>query len=122
MPHTASLSHLLDVLAAGGIAAYLQPSSDLNPVTRTTTVPARPTDRLYEVLNGVKNLKALLMEVSFPNAQQELATASGHRACSKNASATSATPIMPSQMALTPTNHRMNATATPLGGSQYGTR
>ncbi|MEJ3745246.1 DUF308 domain-containing protein [Actinomycetes bacterium KLBMP 9797] len=39
--------HLLDVLAAGGIAAYLQPSSDLNPVTRTTTVPARPTDRLY---------------------------------------------------------------------------
>jgi hypothetical protein len=39
--------HLLDVLAAGGIAAYLQPSSDLNPVTRTTTVPPRPTDRLY---------------------------------------------------------------------------
>jgi hypothetical protein len=39
--------HLLDVLAAGGIAAYLQPASDLNPVTRTTTVPARPTDRLY---------------------------------------------------------------------------
>nr|MDT0662146.1 DUF308 domain-containing protein [Micromonospora sp. DSM 115978] len=39
--------HLLDVLAAGGIAAYLQPSADLNPVTRTTTVPPRPTDRLY---------------------------------------------------------------------------
>ncbi|WP_089157263.1 DUF308 domain-containing protein [Micromonospora sp. NBS 11-29] len=39
--------HLLDVLAAGGIAAYLQPSSDLNPVTRTTIVPARPVDRLY---------------------------------------------------------------------------
>lgn len=39
--------HLLDVLAAGGIAAYLQPSADLNPVTRTTTVPSRPTDRLY---------------------------------------------------------------------------
>jgi hypothetical protein len=39
--------HLLDVLAAGGIAAYLQPSTDLNPVTRTTTVPSRPTDRLY---------------------------------------------------------------------------
>ncbi|MEH1127561.1 DUF308 domain-containing protein [Micromonospora sp. CPCC 206061] len=39
--------HLLDVLAAGGIAAYLQPSSDLNPVTRTTTMPSRPTDRLY---------------------------------------------------------------------------
>ena len=39
--------HLLDVLGAGGIAAYLQPSSDINPVTRTTTVPARPVDRLY---------------------------------------------------------------------------
>jgi len=39
--------HLLDVLGAGGIAAYLQPSADVNPVTRTTTVPARPVDRLY---------------------------------------------------------------------------
>ncbi|MFI5838506.1 DUF308 domain-containing protein [Catenuloplanes sp. NPDC051500] len=39
--------HLLDVLAAGGIAAYLQPSSDLDPVTRTTSLPARPTDRLF---------------------------------------------------------------------------
>jgi hypothetical protein len=39
--------HLLDVLAAGGIAAYLQPSSDLNPILRTTVLPARPTDRLY---------------------------------------------------------------------------
>ncbi|GAA1538298.1 hypothetical protein GCM10009827_066770 [Dactylosporangium maewongense] len=39
--------HLLDVLAAGGIAAYLQPATDLHPVTRTTTLPARPTDRLY---------------------------------------------------------------------------
>ena len=39
--------HLLDVLAAGGIAAYLQPSADINPILRTTTFPARPTDRLY---------------------------------------------------------------------------
>jgi hypothetical protein len=39
--------HLLDVLAAGGIAAYLQPSADLNPILRTTTFPPRPTDRLY---------------------------------------------------------------------------
>ena len=39
--------HLLDVLAAGGVAAYLQPATDLHPVTRTTTLPARPTDRLY---------------------------------------------------------------------------
>jgi hypothetical protein len=39
--------HLLDVLAAGGIAAYLQPATDLHPVTRTTTLPSRPTDRLF---------------------------------------------------------------------------
>ncbi|MBB2941692.1 hypothetical protein FB565_001396 [Actinoplanes lutulentus] len=39
--------HLLDVLAAGGIAAYLQPTADLNPILRATTLPARPIDRLY---------------------------------------------------------------------------
>ena len=39
--------HLLDVLAVRGIAAYLQPASDLHPVTRTTTLPSRPTDRLF---------------------------------------------------------------------------
>src|SRR5258705_46094 len=39
--------HLLDVLGLRGIAAYLQPAADLHPVTRTTTLPTRPTDRLY---------------------------------------------------------------------------
>jgi hypothetical protein len=39
--------HLLDVLAGEGIAAYLMPATDLHPVTRTTTLPTRPTDRLY---------------------------------------------------------------------------
>jgi hypothetical protein len=39
--------HLLDVLAVAGIAAYLQPATDLHPITRTTTLPARPTDRLF---------------------------------------------------------------------------
>jgi cAMP phosphodiesterase len=37
-----------------------------------------PTDELWQVLNGVKNLKALLLETSFPNALQELADLSGH--------------------------------------------
>jgi 3',5'-cyclic-nucleotide phosphodiesterase len=37
-----------------------------------------PTDRMWEVLNEVKDLRALLMEVSFPNREQGLATASGH--------------------------------------------
>jgi len=39
--------HLLDVLAASNIGAYLQPTADLNPILRATTLPARPTDRLY---------------------------------------------------------------------------
>jgi cAMP phosphodiesterase len=37
-----------------------------------------PTTRLWELLNEVKNLRALLMEVSYPNSKQELATISGH--------------------------------------------
>jgi cAMP phosphodiesterase len=36
-----------------------------------------PTERLWKVLEGV-DLKALVMEVSFPNAEQALATVSGH--------------------------------------------
>lgn len=39
--------HLLDVLGLAGIAAYLQPAADLHPVTRTTMLPGRPTDRLF---------------------------------------------------------------------------
>ncbi|HWA75082.1 MAG TPA: 3',5'-cyclic-nucleotide phosphodiesterase [Polyangiaceae bacterium] len=37
-----------------------------------------PTDRLWELLNETPNLKALLMEVSFPNREQKVATVSGH--------------------------------------------
>ncbi len=37
-----------------------------------------PTDRLWELLSAEPNLKALLMEVSFPNREQKLATVSGH--------------------------------------------
>jgi 3',5'-cyclic-nucleotide phosphodiesterase len=37
-----------------------------------------PTTRLWELLNEVPDLKALLMEVSFPNKEQKVATISGH--------------------------------------------
>ncbi|MBW2453746.1 MAG: 3',5'-cyclic-nucleotide phosphodiesterase [Deltaproteobacteria bacterium] len=37
-----------------------------------------PTDRLWELLDETPTLKALVMEVSFPNEQQALATVSGH--------------------------------------------
>jgi cAMP phosphodiesterase len=37
-----------------------------------------PTDRLWKAVNGARNLKALLVEVSFPNSMQELADVSMH--------------------------------------------
>lgn len=37
-----------------------------------------PTDELWAVLNRTRNLKALLLETSFPNEQQRLADISGH--------------------------------------------
>jgi ribonuclease BN (tRNA processing enzyme) len=37
-----------------------------------------PTEKLWKVLNRAKNLKALLLETSFPNKLQQLADISGH--------------------------------------------
>jgi cAMP phosphodiesterase len=37
-----------------------------------------PTERLWQLLNKEPNLKALLLEVSFPDREQRLATVSGH--------------------------------------------
>lgn len=37
-----------------------------------------PTDRLWTMLDAHPNLRGLLMEVSFPNREQRLATVSGH--------------------------------------------
>jgi 3',5'-cyclic-nucleotide phosphodiesterase len=37
-----------------------------------------PTDRIWKLLAAQKNLKAMLMEVSFPNREQRLSTVSGH--------------------------------------------
>ena len=39
--------HLLDLLHAAGIAAYLEPSADVGPYTRTVFLPSPPTDRLF---------------------------------------------------------------------------
>ncbi|MGI8869543.1 MAG: hypothetical protein ACR2F6_12000 [Mycobacteriales bacterium] len=38
--------HLLDVLWAAGVPAYLEPAADMHP-TRAVTVPSPPTDRLW---------------------------------------------------------------------------
>ncbi|MEV0898090.1 DUF308 domain-containing protein [Actinoplanes sp. NPDC049802] len=56
--------HLLDVLAAGGIAAYLQPTADLNPILRATTLPARPIDRLYVDRTRLDTAKEHLQKVT----------------------------------------------------------
>ena len=39
--------HLLDVLHAAGIAAYLEPAADVGPYTRSVSLPSPPSDRLY---------------------------------------------------------------------------
>nr|WP_246405921.1 hypothetical protein [Modestobacter versicolor] len=39
--------HLLDLLEAAGIAAYLEPSTDTDAYTRTVSLPSPPSDRLY---------------------------------------------------------------------------
>jgi hypothetical protein len=39
--------HLLDLLHAVGIAAYLEPSADVEPYSRTVSLPSPPSDRLF---------------------------------------------------------------------------
>ncbi len=39
--------HLLDVLRDAGIAAYLEPATDVGPYTRTVFLPSPPADRLF---------------------------------------------------------------------------
>jgi hypothetical protein len=39
--------YLLDVLKFNGVPAYLEPSSDTDPYTRTVALPSPPTDRLW---------------------------------------------------------------------------
>lgn len=39
--------HLLDLLRAADIAAYLEPSADVEPYTRSVSLPSPPADRLF---------------------------------------------------------------------------
>src|SRR4051794_40203456 len=55
--------HLLDVLALAGIAAYLQPAADLHPISRATTLPSRPTDRLWVDQDRLDEAHAILIKV-----------------------------------------------------------
>lgn len=59
--------HLLDLLGLAGIAAYLIPSSDFEPITRTTTLPSRPTDRLWVDEQHLTEAKALIGRLDTEN-------------------------------------------------------
>ncbi len=65
--------HLLDVLGARGIAAYLQPSTDLHPITRTTSLPARPTDRLFVDREQVELARGYVRRVTAEHAAERAA-------------------------------------------------
>jgi len=69
--------HLLDVLAAAGIAAYLQPSTDLHPITRTTSLPSRPTDRLFVDREHLGTAREYLREVGADPARGAVGGAAG---------------------------------------------
>jgi hypothetical protein len=69
--------HLLDVLAGDGIAAYLLPATDLHPVTRTTTLPAVPTDRLYADREHLGTAKEYLAQLRGDEAAVTAAGADG---------------------------------------------
>jgi hypothetical protein len=66
--------HLLDVLGIVGIAAYLAPSADLNPIVRTTTFPPRPTDRLWVDRERLDEARGLLEAVQEDHEGGEEAT------------------------------------------------
>lgn len=52
--------HLLDVLEAAGIAAYLDPSSDVGPYTREVSLPSPPSDRLFVDRSRQSDARALV--------------------------------------------------------------
>jgi len=63
------VSHALD--AMGFIV-------EKNDVAVLFTLDTGPTERIWEVSRGIKNLKAVFTEVSFPNQQSEIAKISDH--------------------------------------------
>lgn len=54
--------HLLDVLREADIAAYLDPTSDVDAVTRSIALPSPPSDRLFVDRNLSEQARTLLRE------------------------------------------------------------
>jgi hypothetical protein len=69
--------HLLDLLLAAGIPAYLEPSADVGPYTRTVFLPSPPLDRLFVDRSRRAEARGLVDEHSPPGADGP--HAAGHR-------------------------------------------
>jgi hypothetical protein len=52
--------HLLDVLQAAEIAAYLEPAADVAPYTRNVSLPSPPSDRLFVDRSRVAEARAVV--------------------------------------------------------------
>ena len=62
--------HLLDVLREAGVAAYLEPSADVEPYTRTVSLPSPPSDRLFVDRARTAEARALVDEHADDHAQE----------------------------------------------------
>ena len=63
---------VLDALAIRGIAGYVQPAMDVDPITRSATVPNRPTDRLYVDRSRVAAARELVRQLLAPGPARDL--------------------------------------------------
>src|SRR4029453_9441783 len=62
--------HLLDVLQAAGIAAYLEPSADVGETPRPVFLPSPPSDRLF--VDRARRAEArAVVEQNAPRAAEE---------------------------------------------------
>ena len=62
--------HLLDVLRDAGVAAYLEPSADVEPYTRTVSLPSPPSDRLFVDRARTGEARALVDEHADDHVQE----------------------------------------------------
>ncbi|MFP5372570.1 MAG: DUF308 domain-containing protein [Actinomycetes bacterium] len=67
--------HLLEVLHAAGIPAYLEPSADVGPYTRTVFLPSPPLDRLFVDRSRRGEARALVDEQVPPEERRREAVA-----------------------------------------------
>lgn len=72
--------HLLDVLRDAGIAAYLDPTSDVDAVTRSIALPSPPSDRLYVDRNQAGAARTLIADYDLDDEPDDRARPGAARA------------------------------------------